>query len=85
MEQVPQEQPRLVHFDSTYVGHFRGKEEGRVPVWRTATLPPPPPHPRLKIGTGKHQDCLKVAYAVTSFHSHADEGVASGPEAQEET
>lgn len=35
------------------------------------------------MGTGGHQGCLKVA--VTPFHSHADEVVASGPAAQEET
>lgn len=36
LEQVPQKQPRPVHFDSMYAGQ---KEEGRVSVWRTAFLP----------------------------------------------
>lgn len=79
-EQVPQKKPGPVHFDCMYVGHFRGHEEGRIPVCRMVY---PSLSPRwAQIGIRAAQGCPCWA---TPFHSQANEAMASASEAQEGT
>lgn len=80
LEQVPQKKPRPVHFHCMYVGHFGGREEGRLLIWRTAYIPLSPRWAQVGIGAAQSCPCW-----VISFYCHADEVMASASEAQEGT